>query len=136
MARASFLSIERQRLEIYAREPSAFIREAYAGIMRTLATMADAAAERGIRLVVVLAPDEVQVNGRVREALAQVTRRGDAPAFTSSFGIAHSSDAADFNDLVQRADAAVFAAKDAGRDGICLDGHSMPVAPTTLAALA
>lgn len=73
---------------------------------------------------------------RVREALAQVTRRGDAPAFTSSFGIAHSSDATDVNDLVQRADAAVFAAKDAGRDRICIDGHSMPVAPTSLAALA
>ena len=73
---------------------------------------------------------------RVREGLAQVTRRGDAPAFTSSFGIAQSNDADDIADLVQRADAAVFAAKDAGRDRICLDGHTMPVAPTTLAALA
>jgi len=73
---------------------------------------------------------------RVREALAQVTDRGDAPTFTSSFGIAHSNDADDIADLMQRADAAMFAAKDAGRDRICIDGHTMPVAPTTLAALA
>lgn len=80
--------------------------------------------------------EAVDAMQRVREGLAQVTRRGDAPGFTSSFGIAHSNDAENIADLVQRADAAVFAAKDAGRDRICLDGHTMPVAPTTLAALA
>lgn len=80
--------------------------------------------------------EAVDAMQRVREALAQGTDRGDAPAFTSSFGIAHSNDADDIADLMQRADAAMFAAKDAGRDRICIDGHTMPVAPTTLAALA
>lgn len=70
MARASFLSIERQRLGIYAREPTAFIRDACAGAERTLAMMAETAALHGIRLIAVLVPDEVQVNGRVRTALA------------------------------------------------------------------
>jgi hypothetical protein len=37
---------------------------------------------------------------------------------------------------VQRADKALFAAKDGGRDCMCIDGHSMPVAPPTLTALA
>ena len=60
--------------------------------------------------------------------LAATAGRGDAPTFTASFGIAHSSDADDLDDLVQRADRALFAAKAAGRDRICLDGHATPVA--------
>jgi len=77
--------------------------------------------------------EAVEVVERIREALASNTSRGDAPAFTCSFGIAHSSDASNFEDLVQRADTALFAAKDAGRDRICLDGHAAPIA-TTLTA--
>jgi PleD family two-component response regulator len=50
------------------------------------------------------------------------------PRFTASFGIAHSSDAADLEDLVRRADGALFAAKHAGRDRICIDGHETSVA--------
>jgi diguanylate cyclase (GGDEF)-like protein len=80
--------------------------------------------------------DAVHTMQRVRELLGDLTERGDAPRFTASFGIAHSTDADDNADLVQRADAALFAAKDAGRDRICIDGHAMPVAPTTLTALA
>jgi len=73
--------------------------------------------------------DAVEIIERVREGLARATGRGDTPTFTSSFGIAHSEDAVDFEDLVQRADKALFHAKDAGRDRICLDGHATPVAP-------
>jgi diguanylate cyclase (GGDEF)-like protein len=73
--------------------------------------------------------EAVEAMGRVREALVQLSSRGDAPGFTASFGVSHSSEAADLDDLVQRADAALFAAKDAGRDGICLDGHDVPIAP-------
>jgi diguanylate cyclase (GGDEF)-like protein len=79
--------------------------------------------------------DAVDVAERVREALAATVGRGDTPTFTASYGIAHSSEAADLDDLVQRADRALFAAKAAGRDRICLDGHATPVA-TTLTALA
>jgi diguanylate cyclase (GGDEF)-like protein len=72
--------------------------------------------------------EAVEIVERIREGLARATARGDAPNFTSSFGIAHSSEADDFEDLMQRADKALFNAKDAGRDRICLDGHNIPVA--------
>ncbi len=78
--------------------------------------------------------DAVDVIERIRQALTLTAGRGDAPTFTASFGVAHSDDADDFDELMARADAALFAAKDAGRDRICLDGHATPVA-STLAAL-
>lgn len=74
------------------------------------------------------AHEAIEVMSRVRDGLAHVTGRGDTATFTASFGVAHSSDAADIDDLVQRADRALFAAKDAGRDRICIDGHATPVA--------
>jgi diguanylate cyclase (GGDEF)-like protein len=77
----------------------------------------------------------VEAVQRIREALDDETGRGDTPTFTASFGIACSEDAEGFDDLVHRADAALFAAKDAGRNRICLDGHTTPLAPM-LSALA
>jgi diguanylate cyclase (GGDEF)-like protein len=71
----------------------------------------------------------VEAVQRIREALDDETGRGDTPTFTASFGIACSEDAEGFDDLVHRADAALFAAKDAGRNRICLDGHATPLAP-------
>jgi diguanylate cyclase (GGDEF)-like protein len=81
------------------------------------------------------AHDAVEVVERGREALALATARGDTATFTASFGVAHSSDATDLDDLVQRADRALFTAKEAGRNRICLDGHTTPIA-STLTALA
>jgi diguanylate cyclase (GGDEF)-like protein len=72
--------------------------------------------------------EAIEAMQRVRAELRRVSRAGDAPAVTASFGIAHSDDAADLDDLVHRADRALFAAKDAGRDCVCLDGHRGPVA--------
>jgi len=77
--------------------------------------------------------DAIEVVERIRQALAKATGRGDAPKFTASFGIAHSRDGEDLKDVVAKADEALFAAKDAGRDRTCLDGHAMPVAPTLTA---
>jgi len=77
--------------------------------------------------------DAIEVVERIRQALARATSRGDAPHFTVSFGIAHSTDAADLKDVIERADRALFAAKDAGRDRTCIDGHAMPIAPTLTA---
>ena len=85
--------------------------------------------EFAIALPAAEVPEAVEAMGRVREALVQLASRGDAPAFTASFGVSHSAEADDLENLVQRADAALFAAKDAGRDRICLDGHDVPVAP-------
>ena len=78
--------------------------------------------------------DAVEIALRIRSALAEHVGRGDSPTFTASFGIACSTEAADLEDLVARADRAMFAAKAAGRDRICLDGHATPVA-RTLAAI-
>jgi diguanylate cyclase (GGDEF)-like protein len=72
--------------------------------------------------------EAVEAVERVRTALSEVTGRGDAPTVTASFGIAQANDADGTDDLVQRADQAMFAAKAAGRDRICLDGHATPVA--------
>jgi diguanylate cyclase (GGDEF)-like protein len=77
--------------------------------------------------------ETLEVIERVREALLRATDRGDAPAFTASFGVAHSSESTDLEDLLRRADRAMFAAKHAGRDRICLDGHSDAVASTVTA---
>jgi diguanylate cyclase (GGDEF)-like protein len=77
--------------------------------------------------------DAIEVVERIRQALAKATARGDAPKFTASFGIAHSRDGADLKEVVEKADQALFAAKDAGRDRTCLDGHAMPVVPTLTA---
>jgi len=77
--------------------------------------------------------EAVEIMERVRKDLASITRRGDVPSFTASFGIAESSAATDFEDLLLRADQALFAAKDAGRDCICIDGHSIAVAPNLTA---
>jgi diguanylate cyclase (GGDEF)-like protein len=78
-------------------------------------------------------PEAIEAMGRIREGLEHTTGRGDTPTFTASFGIAHSTDAADLDDLVQRADRALFAAKDAGRDRICIDGHDIPIVRTLTA---
>ena len=94
----------------------------------------------GEEFAIVLPESDVQsaieIIERIREAVVTATGRGAAPTFTASYGIAHSSEASDFEELVQRADKALFAAKDGGRDCMCIDGHAMPVAPPTLTALA
>jgi diguanylate cyclase (GGDEF)-like protein len=77
--------------------------------------------------------EAVEIMERVREELARTTRRGDVPSFTASYGIAESNTATDYEDLLQRADQALFAAKEAGRDCICIDGHRIAVAPNLTA---
>jgi len=77
--------------------------------------------------------EAVEVMERVRVALARVTRRGDVPTFTASYGVAESSVSSDLDDLFLRADRALFSAKDAGRDCICIDGHTIAVAPNLTA---
>jgi diguanylate cyclase (GGDEF)-like protein len=77
--------------------------------------------------------EAIEIVERVREALAQTTRRGDVPSFTASYGVAESTAASDFEDLLHRADRALFAAKEAGRDCICIDGHRIAVAPNLTA---
>jgi diguanylate cyclase (GGDEF)-like protein len=77
--------------------------------------------------------EAIEVVERIRQSLRLSTSHGDAPVFTASFGIAHSSDGVDLKEVVEKADRALFAAKVAGRDRTCLDGHDMPVAATLTA---
>jgi diguanylate cyclase (GGDEF)-like protein len=77
--------------------------------------------------------EAIEVLERIRQELAKAAGRGDAPVFTASFGIAHSREGSDLKEVIEKADRALFAAKDAGRDRTCLDGHAMPIAPTLTA---
>jgi diguanylate cyclase (GGDEF)-like protein len=81
--------------------------------------------------------EATEVLERVRHSLALAISSGGSPSFTASFGIAHSSSYADFDEVVARADQALFQAKDAGRNCIWLDGETTPTltTPTTWPAL-
>jgi diguanylate cyclase (GGDEF)-like protein len=110
----------------------------FAEVLREGIRSEDLACRYGGEEFVVMLPhteihEAIEVIERVRESLARTTLRGDVPSFTASFGIAHSHDSVDFEELLLRADRALFAAKDAGRDCICIDGHAMAVAPNLTA---
>jgi diguanylate cyclase (GGDEF)-like protein len=105
----------------------------FAEILRTEVREADLVCRYGGEEFAIALPgaetaEAIEVMQRVRSELRRVSRAGDTPAVTASFGIAHSDDADDLDDLVHRADRALFAAKDAGRDCVCIDGHRGPVA--------
>jgi diguanylate cyclase (GGDEF)-like protein len=80
--------------------------------------------------------DATDVLERVRAGLRSAISAGSAPAFTASFGIALSSSYTEFDEVVARADQALFEAKDAGRDCIWVDGDvaavPAPLTPPTL----
>jgi len=110
----------------------------FAETLRDFVRGEDVACRFGGEEFVVLLPgigthEAIEVIERVRAELARATSRGDVPTFTASYGIAQMSDAEDFDDLLARADQALFAAKKAGRDCICIDGHTIAVAPNLTA---
>jgi diguanylate cyclase (GGDEF)-like protein len=55
---------------------------------------------------------------RVRTNLALGSMGGQTAAVTASFGVAHSSDADSFDEVVERADSALHQAKDRGRNRV------------------
>jgi diguanylate cyclase (GGDEF)-like protein len=61
---------------------------------------------------------------RVRAALAELGRTSGAPAFTASFGVAVSADLQTQDEVIARADAALYDAKHAGRDQAWLAGSA------------
>jgi diguanylate cyclase (GGDEF)-like protein len=110
----------------------------FAETLRDFVRSEDLTCRYGGEEFVVLLPgiethEAVEIVERVRVALAQTTRRGEVPSVTASYGIAESTAASDFEDLLHRADRALFAAKEAGRDCICIDGHRIAVAPNLTA---
>lgn len=67
---------------------------------------------------------------RIREALALALTTGRAPAFTVSFGLAASTDADTFDEIVTVADHALLAAKAAGRNRVIVAPHpTEPIPP-------
>ncbi len=58
----------------------------------------------------------LEVANRIRAGLAEAQLVGNGPAFTASFGIADSTMAPRFEQMVRIADDALYRAKDAGRD--------------------
>jgi hypothetical protein len=60
-SRQTFLEIERQRAEIFATEPSRLVRDSYAALVEIAARMSVTAQTHAMQLVVILAPDEIQV---------------------------------------------------------------------------
>jgi diguanylate cyclase (GGDEF)-like protein len=63
------------------------------------------------------ADEAVAATERVREALAIALVDGTTPRFTASFGVTHTDEgSATLEDLLRRADQALYAAKDAGRN--------------------
>jgi predicted signal transduction protein with EAL and GGDEF domain len=55
---------------------------------------------------------------RVRSSLAAHLEKAQTPRFTSSFGLAHSSDHHGIDELIRAADVALYRAKENGRDQV------------------
>jgi len=60
------------------------------------------------------------VLNRVRIDLAALLEKAETPRFTSSFGLAHSTDHHSTDELVRAADVALYRAKENGRDQVTL----------------
>jgi len=67
----TFLSIQYQRSEIYKTHQPRFIRESYAGILTVFEKMAEQAHNQHMKLVMVIAPDEIQVDPKLQSGLIE-----------------------------------------------------------------
>ncbi|MDP9333138.1 MAG: diguanylate cyclase [Actinomycetota bacterium] len=65
--------------------------------------------------------EATDVLNRVRSDLAAHLDKAETPRFTSSFGLAHSSDHHGIDELVRAADVALYRAKENGRDQVMAD---------------
>ncbi len=70
----------------------------------------------------VTTPQAVRVLERLRAELHVELSSGTVPGFTVSFGVTHSDASFDVEELRRHAGAAVFRAKQAGRDRVIADG--------------
>jgi diguanylate cyclase (GGDEF)-like protein len=57
---------------------------------------------------------------RIRQSLAKRLLDARGPVFTSSYGVSDSSMGGSFEDLLRLADDALYRAKEAGRDRVCI----------------
>ena len=95
----------------------------FSRVLRDSVRPVDIAARYGGEEFVIVLPDcspetATGILERVREHLALALTAGRVPAFTVSFGVAASSDADTFDDVVAVADHALLEAKDAGRNRV------------------
>lgn len=66
---------------------------------------------------------------RARDALRKAVATGDVPSFTVSYGLADSKFATDFDEVLRTADAAMFRAKEAGRDRLVIADEDLIGSP-------
>ncbi len=66
---------------------------------------------------------------RVRVDLAAHLDKAESPRFTSSFGLAHSTDHHGIDELVRAADVALYRAKENGRDQVTISATKAPQMP-------
>ena len=110
----------------------------FARVLRDSVRPGDITARYGGEEFVVVFPDcpigtATKVLERLREQLALTLTSGRVPAFTVSFGLASSSDAATFDEVVAIADRALLTAKADGRNRTVLarDSQDDPTRSTT-----
>lgn len=66
---ATYLSIEHQRLQVYEIEQRSHIRDSYSESIKLIGEMAAEAAKSKMKFLIVLAPDEIQVNSDLRNSV-------------------------------------------------------------------
>jgi diguanylate cyclase (GGDEF)-like protein len=89
----------------------------------------DFVAKFGGEEFVILFPNRTSVEAaaaldRVREQLVLALAAGPVPGFTASFGVSHSDDWADLEEILRAADNALFQAKREGRNRVVIEGVS------------
>ncbi len=73
----------------------------------------------------------VEAMERVRGLMARSLTEGHIPAYTASFGVAEAISADAIDDAIQRADGALYEAKEAGRDRVVLCGKGVVAGPSS-----
>ncbi|HEX5616679.1 MAG TPA: sensor domain-containing diguanylate cyclase [Acidimicrobiia bacterium] len=106
----------------------------FSKILRTAVRDHDVVARYGGEEFVVVFPrcsvvEAAAVVHRMRSYLADALHGGEVPTFTASYGLADSADGNDFESVFRLADAALFRAKQTGRDRLVIAGRDEPGAP-------
>ena len=68
--RDNFMAVEMQRALIYQKDMSGFVRDSYEATLDVIEEMSEAAARQDKKLLIILAPDEVQVSAEIQDYLA------------------------------------------------------------------
>lgn len=102
----------------------------FSNVLQTSVRQGDAACRYGGEEFVVALPEcdaaeAIAMCERVRESLALVAQSGSTPPFTASFGVAEWSNDLTLQQLISRADEAMFQAKHAGRNRAFVYGQAV-----------